>query len=235
MASWGETAVGTKRPTALHPGKAAVLGLLAAALGLDRDQDETFSQMSQAYGLAVLVESAGLPLRDYHTAQVPDRTQLKKMGGANTRAEELSAPKLGTILSSRDYRTDGLYYILLWQAAPNPPYSLAELAEALKEPKYHLYLGRKSCPLGLPLQPKVIEATGLKQACGLLPEEMPKQFEKLIKAEAGGLFWEDTGREEAIRPRLTNPVRDLPLSRRRWQFAVRQEHFTPISELKRGD
>jgi CRISPR system Cascade subunit CasD len=37
LASWGEIAVGESRHTATYPGKSALLGLLAAALGIRRD------------------------------------------------------------------------------------------------------------------------------------------------------------------------------------------------------
>ena len=40
LASWGEIAVGESRHTAAYPGKAALIGLLAAALGIRRDEEE---------------------------------------------------------------------------------------------------------------------------------------------------------------------------------------------------
>ena len=39
MASWGQAAVGGDRPTAMAPGKAAIIGLLGAALGVERDDE----------------------------------------------------------------------------------------------------------------------------------------------------------------------------------------------------
>ena len=40
LASWGEIAVGESRHTAVYPSKSALLGLLAASLGIRRDEEE---------------------------------------------------------------------------------------------------------------------------------------------------------------------------------------------------
>ncbi|MEY3760994.1 MAG: hypothetical protein RIR39_2485, partial [Pseudomonadota bacterium] len=72
MASWGEIAVGESRHTANYPSKSAIIGLLGAALGIARDDEETQIQLQQGYSLAVELWTAGSLLRDYHTTQVPD-------------------------------------------------------------------------------------------------------------------------------------------------------------------
>ena len=38
-----------------------------------------------------------------------------------------------------------------------PPYPLIDLKQHLENPVFNLYLGRKSCPLALPLQPQVVQ------------------------------------------------------------------------------
>jgi CRISPR system Cascade subunit CasD len=71
MASWGEIAVGESRHSATYPSRSALLGLLGAALGLRRDEDAAQRALIEGYRFAVKVESAGSPLRDYHTVQTP--------------------------------------------------------------------------------------------------------------------------------------------------------------------
>ncbi|WP_295540003.1 CRISPR-associated protein Cas5, partial [Thiolapillus sp.] len=39
LASWGGQAVGQERPSDDHPGRSALLGLLAAALGIRREEE----------------------------------------------------------------------------------------------------------------------------------------------------------------------------------------------------
>ncbi|MEA3348439.1 MAG: type I-E CRISPR-associated protein Cas5/CasD, partial [Pseudomonadota bacterium] len=155
MASWGEIAVGETRHTATYPGKSAIIGLMAAALGIKRAEPEKQQQMQQGYALAVKVYSQGTLLRDYHTVQVPDSVGKLTY---RTRRDELALGKarLGTILSSREYRSDAMALVAV-KALPNAPYDLQTIKKHLKKPKFHLYLGRKSCPLAAPLNPQIGE------------------------------------------------------------------------------
>ena len=164
MASWGDIAVGEVRPSYTHPSKSAVLGMVAAALRIDRDQEEKHRQLAAAYGFAVQVDSMGVPLVDYHTAQVPPSGSGRNRRAFATRREELrTLPReaLNTILSRRDYRMDALATVALWVRAA-PPYSFEEIRSALERPGYVLYLGRKSCPLALPVEERAVLAPDLR-------------------------------------------------------------------------
>ena len=154
MASWGEIAVGESRHTASYPSKSAIIGLLGAALGIKREHDEKQQPLDQGYSLAVDVVTLGHLLRDYHTTQVPDSAGKFRY---HARRDELVLGKhrLGTILSSREYRSDALALVAL-RALDNAPYTLGKIKEHLLQPKYHLYLGRTSCPLAAPLDPQII-------------------------------------------------------------------------------
>ena len=93
LSAWGDVAVGEERPSATHPGRSAILGLLAAAKGIRRHEEEKHLAMENGYGLAVLMESPGIFLRDYHTTQVPPQVALKKHP-AVTRRDEMMALSL---------------------------------------------------------------------------------------------------------------------------------------------
>jgi len=228
MAAWGDIAVGEQRPTMSHPSKSAILGLLAAALGITRDEEDKHRALAMAYGLAVRVDSPGELHRDYHTTQVPPQQR-----GARyfTRREELAANTLHTILSQRDYRMDACYAIALWVQHASPPHSLQELASALTRPRFTLYLGRKSCPPALPLGPLVTPAATLKEALDKLPAR-----EALIKdlpsVKQTTFYWEYLDRsaagfsENGLHMAYTR--RDLPLSRKRWQFTEREEFYHSV-------
>jgi len=56
LASWGEIAVGEVRPTALQPTRSALLGLLGAALGVRRGDDEAFSALGATLRFAIFVD-----------------------------------------------------------------------------------------------------------------------------------------------------------------------------------
>lgn len=234
MAAWGDIAVGEFRPSFGHPSKSAVLGLLGAALGIRRDEESVHQAMGSAYGYAVRVDAAGTPLRDYHTAQVPPAGSGRDKRKFASRKDELTGARgdLATILSSRDYRCDALYTVCVWPVARSLPYSLTKLAEALAKPQFALYLGRKSCPLASPLQAQVVHASNLREAFRNGRFQDAPFLEVLEREDSLGVYWEgdqDSGFETVS----TIERRDAPRSRRRWQFAVRTEHYgveTPAEE-----
>jgi CRISPR system Cascade subunit CasD len=230
LASWGDIAVGEQRPTTPHPSKSAMLGLVAAALGIRRDEDKRHQELAAGYGYAVRVDAPGVLLRDYHTTQIPDSTsRLKHL--RSRRDETRDRQNLYTVLSSRDYRCDGLYTACLWplpgKDAPPPE----EIAAALRHPNLPLYLGRKSCPLALPLSPQRIPADTFESALAQYdagqPEAVKKfQHERLkpLQTSTPDYYWDETP-HTALKPLHTTPRNDLPLSRKRWQFGKRNEHY----------
>ena len=179
----------------------------------------------------------GSLLRDYHTAQVPSASDMKKRPH-RTRRDELLIPRhdLNTVLSSREYRCDALYTVALW-ALPDAPYSLAALAAALTKPQFTLYLGRKSCPLALPVQAQVVTADHLAAALTQVSfhdEAIPT--DKLKRDSSPTLHWEEGIEEHGLTAPLTVTRRDQPLSRRRWQFRERRERrgYTEAPQLPEG-
>lgn len=231
LASWGQAAVGGDRPTGIYPSRSAIVGLLAAALGVRRSEEERQVQLnaSVVIGVKQLVPSS--LLRDYHTAQVPPtRRNVRHL----TRKSELEADKLNTILSSRDYRCDGLWVVAVRLSAESV-YSLDELQEALLKPKFTLYLGRKSCPLALPLAPRIETDVGLKEA--LDAEFLP--LTRSAKEDALWLsgnnrvtyFWEGEKNALGIEGTImTTQPWDNPLSRTRWQFNQQTVHQISVRE-----
>ncbi|MEG9304935.1 type I-E CRISPR-associated protein Cas5/CasD [Psychrobacter celer] len=175
ISSWGTLAVGEDRPTVNYPTRSAVLGLLGAALGIRRSETQKLKDLADSIGIASKTYSEGTILRDYHTIQTPTTSK-----GVNffTRKQELQSAKVETILSSRDYREDGLWVVAIW-LKPDAQGSklehnvdLQQLQYALKHPKFTLYLGRKSCPLSLPLSPQIITANHLKAALDVSINEL---------------------------------------------------------------
>ena len=226
MASWGDIAVGEHRPSFAHPSKSAILGLVAAAVGLTRDSDEAQRELAQAYGFAVRVDVPGFLLRDYHTVQVPSSGTGRNRRTFATRKEELEVPgeELNTILSSRDYRCDAVYTVCLWALRGSPPYTLKDMAERLRVPVFVLYLGRKSCPPALPLQPVLVTADTVRQAFEGASFRDGEDLKGIPEGKLVAVYWE--GAEESGYVKVHSITRrDIPLNRQRWQFADREEHY----------
>jgi CRISPR system Cascade subunit CasD len=235
LSSWGVTAVGEYRGTETHPSQSALQGLLAAALGIRRGQEQELMALEEGYGWAVGVLSSGRLLRDYHTAQVPGRTALKGRPH-NTRADELRVPKddLNTILSTRDYR-QGAACLVGIQALAQAPYTLESLAQALKQPRFVLYLGRKSCPPSAPLWPQIFPQNTVREAFNgylalseakVAPVQGTKRHAPVAPlGRLEKLCWSNGVRSGFDAPTLTVQRKDRLLSRRLWQFGDRAEHI----------
>lgn len=228
LSAWGETAVGEFRPTANYPSESAILGLLAAALGIRREEEEAHAALRGGYGFAIGVLSSGRLLRDYHTAQVPGRVSLKNRPH-NSRRDELALPKdeLNTILSTRDYRQDAASLVAV-QGRDGAPFALSDVALALAKPRFVLYLGRKACPPALPLNPQIIESENALAALHAYRRshaerngETVPDFERIVWGE---------GIESGAPHDLEVVRKDRVLSREHWQFGDRIEYIALASQ-----
>lgn len=191
ISSWGTLAVGEDRPTVNYPTRSAVLGLLGAALGIKRSETQQLKDLADSVGIASKTYSEGTILRDYHTIQTPNAGKGVQFF---TRKQELQSAKVETILSSRDYREDGLWIVAIWLKPETDnshcefKVNLEQLQQALKYPTFTLYLGRKSCPLSLPLSPQIITASHIQAALDIGIDELlakPSQDESVV--ESGNL------------------------------------------------
>lgn len=225
LASFGDLAVGERRSGFDRPARSAVLGLVAACLGLERSDEEGQAALAAGYGLALLCRSAGRLLADYHTAQVPSSQRGRRF---RTRAEELDLPsrELNTVLTRRDYRV-GAWHLAALSVREGARWPLAALAEAMERPAFTPYLGRKSCPLGLPLAPIILDAEDAVAA--LLRREAEGEeasFPVLADSSATSrrvVLDADLIDDEDPRILRTEWRRDEPVSRARWQFGLRAE------------
>ncbi len=144
MAYWGVDAPGEVRHTHELPSRSALLGLLAAGVGIRRDDTERLNAFNRHYSLVVCASRNPRWARDYHTVQMPKEVRKARYF---SRREELSAPELlSAIISRRDYYTDAWWMVAV-ATTPDAPYSLEQLQDGLRHPVFPLYLGRKSHPL----------------------------------------------------------------------------------------
>ncbi|MCK5771747.1 type I-E CRISPR-associated protein Cas5/CasD [Algiphilus sp.] len=240
LAAWGATAVGEYRGTDIYPSESAVFGLVAAALGLRRAQEAEHQALARGYGVVIGVLSSGTLMRDYHTVQMPGQSVMKGRPHA-TRRDELAPARtaLTTIISKRDYRENAGWLVAL-QAKADAPHALDQLGNALAQPRFVLYLGRKSCPLAAPLRPRVLGASSAMEAFaayaaeheqtleanrdrwGNAPVEPLPALSRLVWGEGV-----DAGIDE---PSLTAVRKDRLISRGKWQFGDRVEHVAFLEE-----
>jgi len=132
MQSWADTGFGQLREAGEFPSRAAVLGLVAAAMGIPR-ADDRLLRLHEALRSHAATVRPGRVLRDFHTVETRE-------GKPRT-------------LTSRDYRHDAHFVALVEGDGP----LVGEAADALRRPVFGTFLGRRSCPPALPLIPEPVE------------------------------------------------------------------------------
>lgn len=132
MQSWGTQSRFTVRDTGLEPSKSGVLGLLCAALGIDREDDEGLQPLT-SLRMGVRADREGSLQVDYHTA--------KDVRMANGKTKD-------TELSNRYYLANAVFLVGL--ESDNLPL-LERIQSALSKPVWALFLGRKSFVPGEPI------------------------------------------------------------------------------------
>lgn len=233
MGAMGEIAPGERRMAFSRPARSAILGLVAAALGFERD-DAGHSHLDRGLGYAVRTDVPGRPFTDYHTAQTP---QQKRGQSYRTRRDELNADSLNTVLSVREWRADALYTIALWERL-GAVIGVEAIHAALLRPRFVLYAGRKAGPLGLPLAPQLVEADSLLAAFAsdrLAPErrqvidEIAQRVRDPASPAAGEIAFDLDG-DVVPQPKRIEVRRDGIAARARFHFRERAEGVIPPGE-----
>lgn len=245
LASWGEIAVGESRRSWDRPSRSAVLGLVGAALGLLRTDQEDHDALDRGYGFAVRLDAPGTRLVDYHTAQTVDSASVRRRQPA-TRAELLASGDPETILSRREYRQDAVATAALW-SRDGARWTLEQLADALRRPVFVLSAGRKANVFALPLAPTVVAGLTLADALRARhplsrngrnspePIDAAKLGIDSLEPEGGWgdeVAYDRCGALAGMETVQTVVRRDAGAHRDRWQFA---ERAVEISHLTMAD
>ena len=217
LAAMGDLAGHERRGTLTWPGRSALLGLLGAALGVQRDGD--FAALD-ALHLAVAVFDAGQPLRDYHTVETVPTAAAKRPQSRPEAMATATKLRTNTTITLRDYRMAPLYGVAVWGG------DLVPLRAALERPGFTLYLGRKSCPLAAPVGARIVQADGPEAALAALqlPPWRQGWVAKTLVLDAGDA--PDAGH--------TEQRHDQPLDRAKWHFSLRQIAFRDV-HIAAGD
>ncbi|MCH9276189.1 type I-E CRISPR-associated protein Cas5/CasD [Bifidobacterium amazonense] len=133
LQSWGASSRFTRRETEPMPTKSGVIGMIAAALGIGREESlERFAGLR----FGVRIDQPGTVMRDFHTAE-----DLKN--------ERPGGKRQMLPLSIRYYLQDAVFLVGL--ESPDGD-ELERYRSALAAPHYQLFLGRRSCPPDGPIR-----------------------------------------------------------------------------------
>lgn len=227
MQSWGFSSRFQRRTTGLHPTKSGVIGMLCAALGLDKGSPQEAEILPRL--AALRMKSLVMPrwttsrwtgkktelsvrrLEDFHTVGAAysenDPWQKQMMihnakPGSKRGIRKIEG-KYNPDITHRQYLLDVRFGVIL----SGNPALLSELAEALQNPVWGIWFGRKSCIPAAPVFRKL--AATEEEAIATLTEGRPlSAFTRMSEADeftAG-----------------TDTLTDLPVSFGERRFTVRR-------------
>jgi CRISPR system Cascade subunit CasD len=141
MQSWGTTSRFDQRDTGKEPSKSGVIGLIAAALGIDRENWTDLEPLTHL-SMGVRHDRPGVPRREYQTAGCAVTDSIMKADGTLSK---------DGVVSQRFYLADAAFLVGL-EGRSRP--LLEQAHNHLQNPVWPLALGRKSY---LPSEPISID------------------------------------------------------------------------------
>lgn len=191
LQSWGVHTYEDYRPSSLFPTRSAIVGFIAACLGIDRKDLESQKALSDSFLYAVRSDETPKRLQkitDYHTI-----LQARKASGK---------PNEDAVVSRREYLCDASFTVAM-NFVNTSMFNSQKIIDALQKPVFTPFLGRRSCPLCVPPFHSTVQA-----------ESMLAALEK-IEPYRGTVYSEEDKNDNRF------VVRDVPSCNGRRQFATR--------------
>lgn len=186
LQSWGAASRFTRRTTESAPTKSGVIGLLASAAGIDRDDDARLAPLA-ALRFGVRIDQPGTRIRDFQTA--------------HHAVTGVSMP-----LSERFYLADAVFVA----AVEGDHALLTSLRDALRTPVYPPFLGRRSCPPSEPLCLDLHKGGCLEDVLANVPWQASAWYRKRRQAPQNLPVLREMGDGESARN--ADVLRDQPVS-----------------------
>lgn len=154
MMSYADTGFGQLREQGAAPSRSAVIGIIAAGMGIERG-NRRLLDLHQGLRVHTACALPGALLTDYHTVLTAgykdyDETQLRREGAEGN-----------PTLTWRSYHLDAHFTALVESSDEG---LIAQCRAALMDPVFIGYLGRRSCVPTIPLRPEPAEGNSIEEA-----------------------------------------------------------------------
>lgn len=159
LQSWGENAKWDFRDSSTMPTKSGIVGLLGCAMGEERGS-QVLVELAQSITVAVRADRPGVKTVDFHSVTgFPLRNAERKQ-----RTDGKGKPS-DTFTTRREFLEDACFTVFI----DTTPEWQKRIIEALENPKWCMYLGRKNCVPSRPIQAKVVEYVNIQEALKKYP------------------------------------------------------------------
>ncbi len=212
MQAWGEHSFEGLRPSTNFPTRSALIGLLAACLGIERNNRKQQQALADSILYAVRQDEKKLVWLGINDEFAWKQHNIIKMTDYHTvkdaREDYVGLKSHETIVTQREYLLDAAFTLAVW-SIEGGAYSLDQLQAAVCQPRYTPFLGRRSCPISRPLFEARVQAINADEAL------------KMVESAAGIIYSEEDLPEIVGRNKHRHRVRDVPLPNQPRQFASR--------------
>lgn len=140
MQSWGEYALPSVRGTRREPTKSGIIGIISATMGIKRNQTDEIRRLSENIKMGVRVDREGVIIGDFQTTQNVLQSDTKKFQFTKLNIKSCD-------IGDRYYLCDALFLVALEGEIK----LLEEIRDAILDPVFPYFLGRKCCSPSLPL------------------------------------------------------------------------------------
>ena len=132
LQAWGSSSKFDIRTTEREPTKSGVIGMIASALGIQRNAENADDELKKLNEMrfGVRVEKEGKLIKDFHMVR---KIENRKM--------------TASYITDRYYLSDAVFLVAI---ESDDTELLKKIESALQRPVYPLFLGRRSCPPTLP-------------------------------------------------------------------------------------
>ena len=182
MQSWGASSKFQYRETNPFPTKSALVGVIAAALGIDKHGADEATSLQSIVDLKLTVVRL-----DRSTKKASRFTDFHTVGGGYNKNRSLwdkmsipqkaSGAPFGTVITRRSYLSDTTFAAILEGHAE----SLQHVQAALLDPTWGVWFGRKTCLPASPLTPTIgaDRQLALNALLDFLPNHAPVPLDQL--------------------------------------------------------
>lgn len=144
LQSWGFASRFQRRTTALHPTRSGISGMICAALGVEKGSGEEAEWLERLQAVAMTILTIGRQneirrLEDFHTV-------LKTRRASGSISND-------AVITHRQYLLDAKFGVILC----GEPETLEAIHQALVNPRWGVWFGRKNCIPAAPVCPKGVQ------------------------------------------------------------------------------
>jgi CRISPR system Cascade subunit CasD len=175
MQAWGGHTYEDYRPSLIFPTRSAIVGLLGACLGLEREDIQALKMLNQSFQLTVRANKRKIEQRQRSQIGFLKRSEdkfvsMQKITDFHTvqHARKVDGkPRPEAIVSRREYLCDAEFTLAL-AFVKDADYGLERVKQAIQKPVYTPFLGRRSCPIQSRLYEAVVNAENVQAAFSLI-------------------------------------------------------------------